>query len=110
MVRRTGLRGRTDFRVKLYGGGRLAKCRGIEVSASGIVVDRGRAVGDSDRSLLQRIELNLPERLSALVAWVRPVWASGTQQAFRIVDMNDVDRLSLAEHLDLLRTRGVALG
>ncbi len=110
MIRRQGLRGRTDFKVIQREGKRVSLCRGIEVSASGIVVDRGRPIASRDQSLIQRFELRLPERLRALVAVARPVWARGSQQAFRIVRMSDSDRLTLAEHLDWLNVRGVALG
>ncbi|MBX3126747.1 MAG: hypothetical protein KF718_08510 [Polyangiaceae bacterium] len=109
MRRRQGLRGRTDFKVIARAGSRVTTCRGIEVSTTGIIVDRGRRVAERDHTLLTRLELRLPERLAALVALARPVWSSGSQQAFRFVQMNDADRLTLAEHLDLLRLRGVAL-
>jgi hypothetical protein len=55
------------------------------------------------------LELQLPERMKTLSALARPVWAFGSQQALRFVRMSDVDRLSLAEHLDILRFRGVTL-
>lgn len=87
----------------------MTMCRGIEVSTSGIIVDRGRRVAERDETLLTRLELRLPERLAALVAVGRPIWAQGSQQAFRFVKMSDADRLTLAEHLDWLRLRGVAL-
>ncbi|MCA9597136.1 MAG: hypothetical protein KC776_27670 [Myxococcales bacterium] len=109
MVRRVGLRGRTDFRVVARDGSRRSICRGIEISSSGIVVDRGRPIGSWDQRLLQKLELRLPERFNALIAIARPVWSRGSQQAFRFVKMSDADRLTLAEHLDLLQLRGVAL-
>jgi hypothetical protein len=73
------------------------------------VLDRGRPVTNDDEPILLGVELHLPERLKALCAVVRPVWSFGSQQAVRIVRMADVDRLTLAEHLDVLRHRGVAL-
>jgi hypothetical protein len=48
-------------------------------------------------------------RVQPLRALARPVWSFGTQQALRFVRMSDADRLTLAEHLDVLRLRGVAL-
>ena len=50
--------------------------------------------------------MRLPERLRSIRAWVRPVWSAGSQQGLRIVKMSDIDRLTLAEHLDLLKLRG----
>jgi hypothetical protein len=109
MERRVGLRGRTDFQVIARNGRLIARCRGIEISATGIIVDRGRPVGEREAPLFLKLELRLPERMKALRALARPVWAFGSQQALRFVRMSDVDRLSLAEHLDILRLRGVTL-
>jgi hypothetical protein len=109
MERRIGLRARTDFRVVTRDGRFRSRCRGIEVSSTGIVLDRGRPVTNTDEPILLGVELFLPERLRALSAVVRPVWSFGSQQAVRIVRMADADRLTLAEHLDVLRHRGVAL-
>lgn len=110
MERRLGLRGRTDFGVVAQSGKHRRQVRGIEISPTGIVIDHGREEVPEDAPMLVRLELRLPERINALVAWGRPVWARGRQQALRIVRMNDADRLTLAEHLDLLSTRGALLG
>jgi hypothetical protein len=109
MERRVGLRARTDFRVIAKNGSLKAHCRGIEISATGIIVDRGFIVQRRDQPLLIQLELCLPERMKRLNALARPVWAFGSQQALRFVRMSDVDRLSLAEHLDILHFRGVTL-
>jgi len=55
------------------------------------------------------LELLLPERVRPLRALARPIWARGTQQALKFVRISDVDRLTLAEHLDVLSLRGVCL-
>lgn len=109
MERRVGLRARTDFRVIAHNGSLRAHCRGIEISATGIIVDRGRRVTRRDEPLVIKLEMQLPERMKALRALARPVWCFGSQQALRFVRMSDVDRLSLAEHLDILRLKGVTL-
>jgi hypothetical protein len=54
-----------------------------------------------------RLEMLLPERIRPLCAVARPIWAQGTQQALKFVRISDVDRLTLAEHLDVLNLRGV---
>ena len=107
MQHRVGLRARTDFRVVAKNGGFVSHCRGIEISASGIIVDRGRA--PSEAPLLMRLEMLLPERIRPLRALARPIWVRGSQQALKFVRISDVDRLTLAEHLDLLSLRGVCL-
>jgi len=109
MERRVGLRARTDFRVIARNGKLAARCRGIEVSSTGIIVDRGRSLADQEQPLLIKLELQLPERVRVLNALARPVWAFGSQQALRFIRMSDVDRLTLAEHLDILHLRGIAL-
>lgn len=107
MQHRVGLRARTDFRVIAQHGGFVSHCRGIEISPSGIIVDRGRT--RSDESLLVRLEMLLPERIRPLCALARPIWIRGPVQALKFVRISDVDRLTLAEHLDVLNLRGVSL-
>jgi hypothetical protein len=110
MERRVGLRGRTDFPVLATNGYLAQACRGVEVSSSGIVVDRGRLIDDRrDAPLFLRLSLQLPERVRPLTALARPVWSFGTHQALRFVTMSDVDRLTLAEHIDLVHRRGTPL-
>ena len=109
MERRMGLRARTDFGVMTREGKRTSRCRGIEVSSSGIVLERGRRIKRGEPSFVVGLEIRLPERAQPLRALARPVWWFGTQQALRFVRMSDADRLTLAEHLDVLRLRGVAL-
>ena len=109
MERRVGFRARTDFHVIAREGWLRSHCRGVEVSPTGILLDRGRRLADRDESLLVGLELLLPERHRMLQAMARPIWSFGTQQALRFVKMSDVDRLTLAEHLDLQRMRGVPM-
>jgi hypothetical protein len=72
----------------------------------GIVLDRRRSIAITDMPLLLGLEMRLPERVIPLRAMARPVWTFGTQQAFHFVRISDVDRLTIAEHLDLLCMRG----
>lgn len=109
MQHRLSERARTDFSVEARQGILISRCRGIEVSATGILIDRGRPIADRDSRIYVNMEIRLPERLSPLRAVARPVWAFGTQQAFKFVVMSDVDRLSLAEHVDLMHKRRKAL-
>ncbi len=109
MDRRLGLRARTDFRVIAARGLIRSLYRGVEVSPMGVVLDRGRPIGELDSPLLMRLELVLPEYLKPVRALARPVRSFGTQQAFKFVRITDVDRLILAEHLDFMSVRGVVL-
>ena len=108
MERRFGVRARTDFRVIAHDGLLAMHCRGIEVSPMGIVVDGGRRVARRD-ALFVQLEMSLPERYRTIRAIARPIWQSGSQQAFKFIRIADVDRLTLEEHLDLLKLRGAAL-
>jgi hypothetical protein len=108
MERRYGVRARTDFRVIARDGPLALACRGIEVSPMGIVLDRGRTATADDHFFVQ-LELALPERYRPIRAVARPIWCYGNQQAFKFIRIADADRLSLAEHLDLLHLRGVSV-
>jgi hypothetical protein len=79
----------------------VSSYRGVELSPTGIVIDRGRPVNERDERIYVEMEIHLPERARPLRALARPVWSFGTQQAFKFVRMSDVDRLNLAEHVDL---------
>lgn len=109
MERRIGLRGRTDFSVIASNGYFTKNVRGIEISGTGIVLDRGYSVSYSESPLYMHLEIRLPERRRPIVAVARPVRAYGQQQAFRFIKISDVDRLTLAEHLDVVHRRGVEL-
>jgi hypothetical protein len=98
-------RARTDCSVTTHHGSVVSHYRGVELSPTGIVVDRGRPIEARDDELFVKMEIQLPERLRPLMAVARPVWSFGTQQAFKFVRMNDADRLCLAEHVDLTDIR-----
>ena len=55
MERRICLRGRTDFPVLLASGYRRLHGRGIEISPSGIIVDRGLWLEEVDQPLTMRL-------------------------------------------------------
>lgn len=109
MVGRTGMRARTDFQVRASAGSALVPCRGVELSTTGVVIDRGRGTTERDHRLLVQLELSLAERTRPIRAVARSVWTRGPLQAFRFVRIADADRLNLAEHLDLVALRGGAL-
>ena len=104
-MQRLSQRARTDFSVRTKEGRIVSQCRGIEVSASGILIDRGRRVADRDHPFYLELEIRLPERIVPMRAMARPVWAFGTQQAFKFIHMSDADRLTIAEHVDLQARR-----
>lgn len=109
MKGRDGLRARTDIGVVARDGHLMSHCRGIELSAGGVVLDRGRPVTARDDRIFLHLELRLPEHFRPIRALARPIWAHGHRQAFKFLRVSDADRLSLAEHLDLVVLKGAKL-
>jgi hypothetical protein len=97
-----GLRAATSFPVLISEGPHAALCHARELSASGIVVDRGRSLSEREQGKSLKLELFLPDRpgrpVRALAKTVRQV--APTQYAFKFVLIGDLDRLALMEHLD----------
>lgn len=109
MERRIGLRARTDFSV-LTQGGMFDEClRAIELSGSGIVVSSRRVLDENTRPLVVRLTIQLPERTRPIFALARSVRTYGYQEALRFIKIADVDRLTLAEHMDVAYRRGAIL-
>jgi hypothetical protein len=109
MERRYSLRARTDVEVIARAGLLTAHFRGIDLSPLGILVDQGSAGPRLEDHVLVDLELRLPERIRPLHAVARPVWSSGSQQALLFVHISDVDRLTLAEHMDMRGLEGIPM-
>ena len=106
MERRTNLRGRLEFPVMEREGGFSYWCTALDVSPTGIRIDRGGEVLARDRQSLVQLELHLPDLGEPLRVLATTVWSNGTLQGLRFVGLDDADRLTLAEQLDLLQHRG----
>jgi len=105
-----GLRATTLFPVLFCEGPHAAHCRALELSASGIVVERGRELSERERHVGVKLELFLPDQrgpIRVLAKVVRPV--SRTAYALKFVLISDVDRLTLMEHLDQQRLDSLRL-
>jgi hypothetical protein len=73
----------------------------VELSTTGIVLDLRHADGlDVDR--LQQLELAVPGSRRPLHVIARPVRKIGRLLAYEFLSIREVDRLTLAEHLDRL--------
>jgi hypothetical protein len=105
MKRRLNQRARTDCSVRTQQGSLVSVYRGVELSPTGIVIDRGRPIDERDLRVYVEMQIVLPDHLRPVRALARPVWSFGTQQAFKFVKMSDVDRLNLAEHVDHVERR-----
>lgn len=96
-----GLRANTSLPVLLCEGPHAAHCRAVELSASGIVVERGRPLSEREQRASLKLELfvpGLPRPVRALAKVVRAV--TPTRYALKFVLISDVDRLTLMEHVD----------
>lgn len=96
-----GLRAKTSFPVLLCEGPHAAHCRAAELSASGIVVERGRDLSEREMRASMKLELFIPGSARPVRALAKPVrHVRGTQYALKFVLISDVDRLTLMEHVD----------
>jgi hypothetical protein len=96
-----GLRARTEFPVLLCEGPHAAHCLALELSATGVVVRRGRELSEREQHTLFRLELFLPESPRPVRVLARIARRLEPEvYAMRFVMVSDVDRLSLMEHLD----------
>ncbi len=96
-----GLRARTSFLVMVGEGATSTHCRAVELSPSGIVIERGRELSDRELRSHFKLELALPEQphpVRVLARVARHV--DGTRYAFKFVLVSDADRLTLMEHVD----------
>jgi hypothetical protein len=99
--RRFSARAQGDFPVRI-GDGLMAysDARGVDVSATGVLIARVRPLASNEDRLYFAIEMTLPDTGESITVLARPVWTSGPYQALKFIRMNDVDRLSIAEHVD----------
>ena len=105
-----GLRERTSFPVMLCEGPHVSHCRATELSATGIVVDRGRELSEREQRSLFKMELFLPEQPRPVRVLAKVARCAGdTSYALRFVLISDVDRLSLMEHLDAQQRDSIEL-
>lgn len=105
-----GLRAWTRFPVLVCEGPHAAHCHAVELSATGIVVDRGRELSERELRAGFKLELFLPDAarpVRALAKVARTIVPG--RYAFKFVLISDVDRLSLMEHLDRQRSDSLRL-
>ena len=96
-----GVRGRTEFPVLLCEGPHAAHCLALELSATGVVVRRGRELSEREQHTLFKLELFLPEGSRPVRVLARVARRTDPEvYAMRFVMISDVDRLTLMEHLD----------
>ena len=106
MERRSAARMMVDVPAWCFLDGFRHPCRAVDLSATGMMVERTRSLAEREMPSLGAWELHLPARRPIRVR-ARPVRSDGRLLAVRFVVMHDVDRLTIAEHADRLsRTPG----
>jgi hypothetical protein len=98
MERRGGLRAACDAPVSAFVDGFRHPCRAVDLSPTGMLYERSRSLGLREPYELNAYELRLGDRRIRVRA--RTVWTRDRLCAVRFVVMNDVDRLTIAEHID----------
>lgn len=80
-------------------------CRTVDLSTTGMVVQRGKGLAERDAVQLGAYEISLGTRRPIRVR-ARTVRVDGPLVAVRFVVVHDVDRLTIAEHADALAGNG----
>ena len=92
---RWGARVATDNPSTSYRHGIPHPCRALDLSCSGALLLWPH---DSEPPMVQRLELQLGERVLTTLA--RTVWTHADTMAVRFIGLDDADRLDIAEYLD----------
>lgn len=105
MERRISSRAPVDVPVSALVDGFRHACRALEISPTGMLIERARLQANRDLPMLSPFEIHL-DGDRPIRARARPVWIKDRLAAVRFVWMSDADRLTIAEMLD----RKVRLG
>jgi len=100
LQRRIGVRQKTDLAVILHDGFVPTSCRAVELSATGMVVERSRPLDPTEQQRPVGVQIFLPNSTRPIALVARTARMIGNLQALRFAIVNDADRLSLMEHLD----------
>ena len=106
MERRQGERQFTSLKIIASHGNLRSSWRGIELSVSGVLIESELGPLGVDADALLRLRIDLPGQREPVRALARALRPSGSRQPLKFVWLNDVDRLSLAEHVDACASRG----
>jgi PilZ domain len=99
MERRICMRAQVDVPICALVDGFRHECRAFDLSPSGMVFERSRALAGRHVGLAAPYEIHLPGA-RPIRARGRPVWGKQRLLAVKFVMINDADRLTLAELLD----------
>ena len=100
MERRISARVEVDLPVFALVDGFLHGCRAVDLSSTGMVVERSACLAKREPPQVTTLELDLRDGRRPIRVRARTVWSRGRFCAVRFVRMHDVDRLTLAEQFD----------
>jgi len=107
MERRTAARIQVDLPAWCLLDGFRHACRTVELSTTGMVVQRTRMLSEREPGQIGAYEIVLGDQRPIRVR-ARTVRSDGRLLAVRFVVVHDVDRLTIAEHADeLVTTPGI---
>jgi hypothetical protein len=106
MERRISLRSELEFPVVERAGLKQSRARASDISATGIGLVCYEEPRHASGSLIE-LELHLPDAEEPKQVKASPVWQSGHREGLAFVELDDADRLDLAEMQDRARRRGV---
>jgi len=98
LERRISPRAQTDLPVSALVDGFWHNCRAVDISPTGMVLERTNSLARRLMRQLNAVALWLGH--GPLTSYARTVWTKGRFMALRFVVMSDVDRLTIAEELD----------
>ena len=107
MERRISSRAQVDIPICALIDGFRHDCRAVDLSAGGMVFLRSRGLAAREITALNPFEIHLPGRV--VRARARSIWTKERLLAVRFVQIHDVDRLQIAEHLDDLARQNYPL-
>jgi hypothetical protein len=100
-ARRLGSRASTRFTVFVKQGVERYRARSAELSTTGVVLDLRHTDG-LDVERIQQLDLAVPGCRRPIHVIARPVRKIGKLLAYEFLSIREVDRLTIAEHLDRL--------
>ena len=106
MERRISLRSELEFPVVEREGVKQSRARASDISATGIGLVRYDEPRHAEGCVVE-LELHLPDAEHPKQVKASQVWQNGYREGLEFVELDDADRLDLAEIQDRARRRGV---
>lgn len=106
--RRRGQRAQVDLTASAHVDGFWHDGRAVDLSTSGLVLQRGGSLAARKLPEIVALSVKMPDGRSVR-ARARPIWNEEHLAGLRFVSVSDVDRIHIAEYLDVLERSGKTL-